>query len=98
MAKRDKTRYLAYIGTTKVAFLKAYEHANGKIEVNSLSARLAKGFEQGVVKDLIQASQTLNEAVQDVLGSNDPSVTSCRLVVSNVYLKHYTFQSSVYFQ
>jgi cell division protein FtsA len=89
--------YVGYIGTTKVAFLKATKKPEGVTEVNALSARLAQGFENGIVKDLAQATETLSQTVRDVLGPEEKSVIPCRLVVSSVYLKSYTFQSSVYF-
>ncbi len=98
MAKRDHIVYLAYIGTTKVAFLKANLKSQDRIEVLALSARLANGFERGIVKDLAQASQTISETIADVTGSEEKVSLPCRLVVSNTYLKNYTFQSSVYFQ
>ena len=96
MNKKDKPIYLTYIGTTKIAFLKAYSRSEGPIEVTALSAHLADGFERGIVKDLMQASQTLSNSVSEVLGS-EKSIVPCRLVISNIYLKSYTFQSSVYF-
>ena len=96
MNKKDKPIYLTYIGTTKIAFLKAYSRPSGPIEVTALSAHLANGFERGIVKDLIQASQTLSNSVNEVLGE-EKSIVPSRLVISNVYLKSYTFQSSVYF-
>src|SRR3989338_7385896 len=95
--KKERPTYLAYIGTTKIAFLKAYVRHQNQIEVAALSARLADGFEGGIVKDLAQASQMLNQAVADIIPPAEKSIILCRLVVSNVYLKHYTFQSSVYF-
>ena len=98
MPKQDHHIYLAYIGTTKVAFLKAKAKPQDQIEILALSARLAHGFERGIVKDLAQASQTLSDAVKDVVGPDEKIITPCRLVVSNTYLKNYTFQSSVYFQ
>ena len=98
MGKKDKVCYLAYVGTTKIAFLKASVKTPDRVEVSALSARLAYGFERGIVKDLVQASQTLADTVNDVVGTEERAITPCRLVVSNVYLKNYTFQSSVYFQ
>ena len=98
MTNRDHLVYLAYIGTTKIAFLKANVRSQNRIEVLALSARLAYGFERGIVKDLAQASETLSETLNDVVGADEKAITPCRLVVSNVYLKNYTFQSSVYFQ
>lgn len=95
---KDQTFHLAYVGTTKIAFLKASGRSTGRIEVEALSARLAQGFERGIVKDLAQASQTLAETVSDVVGTENRAITPCRVVVSNVYLKNYTFQSSIYFQ
>ncbi len=98
MVKRDHIVYLAYIGTTKLAFLKANLKSQDRVEVLALSARLANGFERGIVKDLAQATQTLSETISDVMGPEEKVSTPCRLVVSNTYLKNYTFQSSVYFQ
>ncbi len=97
MGQTEKPVYLTYIGTTKIAFLKAYLRANQKVEISALSAHLAEGFERGIVKDLIQAAQTLSNSVTEVLG-DEKSIISSRLVISNTYLKSYTFQSSVYFQ
>ncbi len=96
MNKKDQSIYLTYIGTTKVAFLKAYSRSVNQIEVAALSAHLADGFERGVVKDLMQASQTLSHCVSEVLG-DEKSIIPSRLVMSNTYLKSYIFQSSVYF-
>lgn len=96
MNKKEKPIYLTYIGTTKVAFLKAYSRGAEQIEVAALSACLANGFERGIVKDLMQASQTLSNSVSEVLG-DEKSIVPSRLVISNVYLKSYTFQSSIYF-
>ena len=98
MGRAEQNVYVAYIGTTKVAFLKADVKPQGRFEVSALSARLAYGFERGIVKDLAQASRTLVEAVHDVTGGERRSVLPCRLVISNAYFKNYTFQSSVYFQ
>lgn len=98
MPKRDHIIYLAYIGTTKVAFLKANAKWRDRVEVLALSARLAEGFERGIVKDLAHASQTLSKTISDVVDPEEKAITPCRLVVSNVYLKNHTFQSSVYFQ
>lgn len=97
MTKKNKTVYVGYIGTTKVAFLKAVEKPAGFVELKALSARLASGFEKGIVKDLAKATETLSNTVRDVLGPQEKSIVPCRLVVSNVYLKNYTYQSSVYF-
>jgi len=97
MGKKERYLCLVYIGTTKVAFAKARVRSDGRTEVLALSARLSHGFERGIVKDLEQASQSLNAAIEDVLETEDRSVLPCRLVVSNVYLKNYTYQSSVYF-
>ena len=97
-AKKEQASYIVYIGTTKVAFLKARLKATNHFEVIALSARLAHGFERGVVKDLGQASQTLSETIRDVISTEDKGVIPCRLVISNVYLKNYIYQSSVYFQ
>ncbi len=97
MSKKEKPIYLTYIGTTKTAFLKAYLRDENQIEVTALSAHLANGFERGIVKDLMQASQTLSNSVGEVLGE-EKSVVPSRLVISNTYLKSYIFQSSVYFQ
>ncbi len=98
MGKTDKPVYVAYIGTTKVAFLKAILKGQDQFEAASLSARLAHGFEGGIVKDLSEAAQTLGAAVEDITGPGQRSIASCRLIISNVYLKSYTFQSSIYFQ
>ncbi len=98
MAKQKHITYLAYVGTTKVAFLKANLKSQDRVEVLALSARLANGFERGIVKDLAQASQTFSETIHDVAGPVEEAITPCRLVVSNIYLKNHTFQSSVYFQ
>lgn len=97
MNQKDKPIYLTYIGTTKLAFLKGYSRPDGKSEVSALSARLAEGFERGIVKDLIQAGQTLSNSVSEIMGE-EKSIVPSRLVISNTYLKSYTFQSSVYFQ
>src|SRR3989338_3360584 len=96
--KKEKALYLAYIGTTKVVFLKALPKGENQFEIAALSARLAHGFEGGIVKDLAQASQTLGDVVNDIMGSDQRPIVPCRLVVSNVYLKNYIFQSSIYFQ
>ena len=96
MTKKEKPIYLTYIGTTKIAFLKAYSRSANQFEVAALSAHLAHGFERGVVKDLMQASQTLSNSVSEVLG-DEKSIIQSRLVISNTCLKSYTFQSSVYF-
>ncbi|MBI4358680.1 MAG: cell division protein FtsA [Candidatus Omnitrophica bacterium] len=98
MGKTERSVYVAYIGTTKVAFLKADVKTDDRFEVSALSARLAFGFDRGMVKDLTHASHTLSEVVHDVIGHEGHSVLPCRLVVSNACLKNYTFQSSVYFQ
>src|SRR3989338_8256347 len=98
MTKKDRFIYLCYIGTTKVAFLKALSRGRDQAEVVALSARLGHGFERGIVKDLAQATQTINEAVAEVVSAEKRPILSCPLVVSNDYLKNYTFQSSVYFQ
>src|SRR3989338_6112327 len=95
--KKERPTYIAYIGTTKIAFLKAYVRHQNQIEVAALSARLADGFEGGIVKDLAQASQMLNQAVADIIPPAEKSIILCRVVVSNAYLKNYTFQSSLYF-
>jgi cell division protein FtsA len=92
-----QTTYLAYVGTSKVAFLKAESKVSEFIEVKALSARLAIGFSCGMVHDLTQASETLTDAIQDVTGKVDREVLPCRLVVASPHLKTYTFQSSVYF-
>lgn len=96
MNKTEKPVYLTYIGTTKIAFLKAF-FRSGQVEISALSAHLAEGFERGIVKDLTQASQTLSNSVAEVLG-DEKSIIPSRLVISNTYLKSYTFQSSIYFQ
>lgn len=96
MNKKEKAFYLAYIGTTKVAFLKAYKRPE-KIEIVRLSAHLAKGFERGIVKDLVEASETLAKSVAEVAGE-EKSIFPCRVVISNNYLKNYIYQSSIYFQ
>lgn len=96
--KKPKPFFVAYVGTTKIAFLKARLSADGKPEIVSLAARLAHGFERGVVKDLTQASRTLSGTIRDVMGDEVQGILPCRVVVSNSYLKNYTFQSSVYFQ
>ena len=98
MSGTNKNKYIVYIGTTKVAFLKTITNASGQAEVASLSARLANGFENGVVKDLVLASQTLNEAMKDIVTTEEEALIPCRVVVSNHYLKSRTFQSSLYFQ
>ena len=98
ITKKPKNRYIIYIGTTKIVFLKAQVSISGETEVMSLSARLADGFERGIVKDLAQASDTLSLAVRDVVTEEEQGILSCRVVVSNSYLKNYTFQSSIYFQ
>ena len=97
MNKTEKPIYLTYIGTTKIVFLKAHLRNSRQVEISALSAHLAEGFERGIVKDLIQASQTLSNSVGEVLGY-EKSIIPSRLVISNTYLKSYTFQSSVYFQ
>lgn len=98
MTKKEQPVYLAYVGTTKIAFLKANAKPNDRLEVVALSARLAHGFEKGIVKDLAQASRTLAETVNDVMSAEERAVTPCRLVISNASLKNYTFQSSIYFE
>jgi len=94
---KNKSSYLAYIGTTKIAFLKADGDGTDQAEVKALSARLARGFERGLVRHLAEASETLSDTVQDVMGSSDHEMLPCRLIVSSPYLKTYTFQSSIYF-
>jgi cell division protein FtsA len=98
MAKKNKNSFVAYIGTTKLAFMKVRTAPSGEVEVAALAARLANGFSDGVVKDIAVASETLSGAMKDVMGSDEESTMPCRVVVSNHYLKSYTFQSSVYFQ
>lgn len=95
--RKSQPIYLAYVGTTKVAFLKAHVTNSGHPEVEALSARIAQGFDRGIVKDLREASQTISDAVREVVGTNSQEILSCRLVVSNSFLKTYTFQSSIYF-
>lgn len=94
---KERFTYVTYVGTTKVAFLKARAKSPDRAEVVALSARLADGFERGIVKDLGRASQTLTQVVSDVIPPKEKSVIASRLVVSNVYLKNYIYQSSVYF-
>ncbi|OGW88581.1 MAG: cell division protein FtsA [Omnitrophica bacterium RIFCSPLOWO2_01_FULL_50_24] len=89
--------YLAYIGSTKVAFLKAKYLPTQQVEIEALSARLAGGFEGGMVKHLGEASETLSAVVKDVISEDSKEVISCRAVVSNSNLKSYLFESSIYF-
>ncbi|OGW80226.1 MAG: cell division protein FtsA [Omnitrophica bacterium RIFCSPLOWO2_12_FULL_44_17] len=98
MTKKEKNIYLSYIGTTKTAFLKARYSLDGQPEVLSLSARLSDGFERGVVKDLYQASETVTQEINDIVGAEHESILPCKLVVSNAYVRNYTFHSSIYFQ
>lgn len=97
MEKTEKGIYVTYVGTSKVAFLKARKKDPNVFEVCALSARLSHGFEEGIVKDLQIASQTLGEAIDEVVGSRERMMIPSRVVVSNAYLKTYTYQSSVYF-
>lgn len=97
MKKKTKYTYLLYIGTTKIVFVKA-DVAGPLPEVMAYCTRLARGFERGLVKDLPEASETLREAVRSIVNADEDTIVPCRVVVSNAYIKNYTFQSSVYFQ
>lgn len=96
MTKRDAHVYLAYIGTTKIVFLKASAAAE-TTEITAYCARLARGFSHGVVQDLKEATETLREAVRSVVTEEEAALVPCRVVISNAYLKNYVFQSSLYF-
>ena len=47
MARKDHQLFVAYVGTTKFALLKAKVGIAEPLEVAALSARLAHGFEEG---------------------------------------------------
>ncbi len=97
MKKKARNAYLLYIGTTKIVFLRA--DVSGPVpEVVAYCTRLGHGFERGLVKDLPEASETLRQAVRSIVSAQEDTIVPCRVVVSNAYIKNYTFQSSVYFQ
>ena len=84
-AASERIQYVIYVGTNKITFVKA-RICPGKVpEIASLSSRLALGFERGTVKDLVQATELLNQTVQDIVGDHVEAVLPCRVVISNPY-------------
>ena len=57
MNKKEKPFYLAYIGTTKIAFLKGYRRGE-RVEIVSLSAQLAQSDMQ-VLLNLVAVYKSL---------------------------------------
>jgi cell division protein FtsA len=94
---QTRPSYLAYIGTTKIAFIKAIQDRSRRFEAKSLSAVSAAGFERGMVKNLPEAAEALSRISKEVLGDDYGEIISCRVVVSSASLKSHTFQSSLYF-
>lgn len=95
---KKRSTIILYLGTTKLSGFVAEISLNRVIRVLRQANVPAMGLRHGIVVDIELASRQVRKLIQELSRGGDLSKAVFYVVLSNPFVKSYTYSSSLYFQ
>lgn len=94
MASKEKIVAVADIGTTKIVAMAGVKTAEDKIEILGYARSISKGIKRGVVGNIDEAVEVLNNVINQVEDRFNGEIKRIDIAIAGQYLKSHIYKCS----